>query len=162
MSAILSPGVKWSQFPLAATVVSGDIFVGLRGGINYQFDAITSLTPSSTILPVNQAGHGFVAGNIVRFNGVTYVLAQANNATNANVFGIVSGVIDANNFNLTLSGYVNTLVGLTPGSVYFLNPGVAGVMTSVAPTTPGQIYKPVLIANSATSGVWLNYQGNQL
>ncbi len=162
MSAILSPGVKWSQFPDAGTIVSGDTLVGIRGGVNVRFDASTLLSPTSLVLPVTQAAHGFVAGNIVKFNGLIYVLAQANTAANANVFGIVSGVVDANHFDLTLSGMVVTLTGLIAGSVYYLNPTVAGAMTVTAPVTPGQIYKPVLIANSTTSGVWLNYQGNQL
>ena len=162
MSTILSPGVKWSQYPDGGSIVSGDTLVGYRGNVNTRFDASTLLSPTSLILPVTQA-NAFVVGNVVRLNGATFVLAQADSAAHANVFGIVSGIVTPGSvFNITLAGIVNTLAGLVAGSVYYLSPAVAGLMTVTAPVAPGQIYKPLLIAQNATSGVWLNYQGNQL
>ncbi len=154
----MSGGVKFSQFEIGGLPIAGDQVVGLRDNVNTIFN-VESATSSITI---NQVGHGFVLGNILRLNAAIYVLAQADNATDANVVGIVSSVADANNFQLQLGGYVINLVGLTAGSVYFLDPAVAGAMTTVEPVAVGEIRKPVFIAATTTAGFWLNYNGQQL
>ena len=109
---------------------------------------------------VNQALHGLVAGNVVRLNGANYVTAQADSAVNAEVVGIVTVVTDANNFTLQTSDRVTTgLAGLVAGTVYFLSPTVAGALTAVQPVNPGQVIKPLLIADTATSGFFNNQLG---
>jgi hypothetical protein len=162
MSSVLSPGVKWSQFSNGGRPISGDEVVGIRAGVNTRFDLNAIVSQPYLSRQIIQNAHGFVVGNILRLNGAVYVLAQANAAANANVIGMVSGVIDVNTFDLTFGGYIPTLNGLTVGSLYFLSPFAAGASTLAAPNVPGQIYKPLLIADTATSCYWLNYQGNQL
>lgn len=122
----------------------------------------TDLTTGSVTRTVTQAAHGFSVGNILYLNSSTYALAQADTAAHAESVGIVSTVIGANTFVLTKDGYVTGLNGLTAGTVYFLDPAVAGGMTATAPTTLGQVSKPLFVADSTTSGYFINYRGEVL
>jgi len=108
---------------------------------------------------ITQAAHGFSVGQLVYLVGATYTLALADDAVSAEVVGIVSAVADANTFTLTTSGLVTGLSGLTAGTVYFLSPTVAGALTSTQPTTDGQVVKPVFVADSTTTGYFINYRG---
>jgi hypothetical protein len=156
------PGIKFSQFAPGGPTTPGDEVVGLRNGINTLFDAPIAGEATFFAKPIVQAAHGFVVGNVLRLNGAVYVLAQADNAGDADVIGIVTGVIDVNTFTLQFGGYVTGLVGLVAGSPYFLSAAVAGAMTAVPPAVPGQVLKSLLIADSATTGYWLNYIGQVL
>ncbi len=155
-------GVKFDQFLDGGTPIAGDEVVGLRNGNNYRFD-FSSFNGYSLSKEFMQAAHGFVIGQILRLNGAVFVLAQADSAANADVVGIVAAVTDVNNFVLQFGGFVQNLTPvLVSGTDYYLDPAVAGAMTATAPTTPGQIFKPLLIAYSTSTGFWLNYQGQQL
>jgi len=59
--------------------------------------------PSGSINTVTQASHGFSVGNIVALVGSVYVLA---NSTTATPVGVVSKVIDASNFQVSIYGDV--------------------------------------------------------
>lgn len=113
----------------------------------------------STRLTIAQATHGFTVGNIIRWNGTSYVKSQADSASNAEVAGMVSTVIDANNFVLTLEGAVSGLTSLTSGTSYFLDPSTAGVYTATEPSTVGQVSKPLFVADSTTTAIFKNYRG---
>lgn len=108
---------------------------------------------------VNQASHGFSVGNIVYFNGTSYAKAQANSDTTSEVLGIVSSVVDANNFYVVMGGYITGLSGLVAGTTYYLSDSSAGALTATAPTTVGYISKPVFVADSTTSGYFHNMRG---
>lgn len=108
---------------------------------------------------ISMTAHGFSVGNNIRQNGTTYVLAQADTEENAEVFGIVSEVVNANKFVLLSSGYVSGLTGLTAGAVHYLSPTVAGGLTVTEPTGENQISKPLFLADSATSGFFYNMRG---
>jgi len=123
---------------------------------------VTAGTNITGDLPVSQTAHGFSVGQLLNYNGSAYALALADNASDAEVVGIVATVIDANDFNLCVNGTINGLTGLTAGSVYYLSPTTAGALTATAPTTLGQISKPVLIATSGTSGIFYNWRGATL
>ena len=121
---------------------------------------VSSAGGESTTQSVNQTAHGFSVGDVLYVTGSnTYALAQANNEVNAEVVGIVSSVADANNFTLLTSGTITTLSTLTAGEVYFLSPSSAGDYTITKPSTLGQISKPLFIATSSTSAIWLNFRG---
>ncbi len=156
------PGVKFSQFVNAGALAAGDEVVGLRNGVNARFAADVPGASTSFQRNIVQAAHGFIIGNILRLNGSTYVLAQADIVANSDVVGIVVGVVNVNEFTLQFGGYISVLAARVPGSVYFLSEGFAGIMTVIAPTLPGQVRKPLFIADSATSGYWLNYNGQVL
>ncbi len=123
---------------------------------------VASITTARTNLrlnvAVNQTTHGFVVGDLLYHNGTSYVKAIATSAAAAEVIGIVSSVVDANNFVLFVSGVV-VLSGLTAGVVYFLSATVAGAYSSTEPTTTGEISKPVFVAISTTQAVWTNHRG---
>jgi hypothetical protein len=109
---------------------------------------------------IAQTGHVLAVGDIVRFDGANYVVAQADSAANAEVVGIVSAVADADHFTLTTSGLIDGLAGLTAGEVYFLSEVTPGLLTTTEPTGVGEVSKPVLIAISTTSGYLTNFRGS--
>lgn len=108
---------------------------------------------------VAQTAHGFVVGQAVRYNGSQYVLAKADAAANADVDGLVSGVVDANHFTIQIGGYIVGLAALAAGTDYFLDPVTAGGLTAAEPSAPGQVSKPLLHADAATTGYLLNMRG---
>ena len=116
------------------------------------------IPPGNTTV-VNQAAHGFALSQILRFNGSIYVLAKADVPADSEVVGIVSHVWDANRFTLLFFGKVTGLSGLIAGSVYFLSPSVAGLLTTIEPSTNPQVSKPLLIAVSATDGYFFDWRG---
>jgi hypothetical protein len=116
-------------------------------------------TQREVTFPISQTGHGFTAGQALRYTGSVYATAQANSAANAEVVGVVDRVLNANTFYLRTTGRVTGLSGLTPGSTYFLSPSVAGALTATEPTTTGQVSRAVLVADSASSGYVYNNHG---
>lgn len=110
---------------------------------------------------ITQTGHGFVVGNWIRLSAAaTYAKAQANNSANAELVGVVTAVTDANTFTVTVSGYVETLTGLTANSIYFLSDLTAGAMAMAEPTAVSSISKPVFYSDTTTSGYLLPYRGS--
>lgn len=114
---------------------------------------------SATSIKISQAAHGFSVGNILRYNGSVYVKSQADSDANAEIYGMVSQIIDVDTFVLVTEGRVSGLSGLTAGATYYLSPSVAGEMTSIEPTTGGQVSKPVFITDSITSGYVIQSRG---
>ena len=129
----------------------------------------------------SQANHGFSAGSVIRFvphsNGSSgdFKLAQASSGISAEAIGIVesvsasnseftvvySGEIDTSNFQ-TASGGLPNGGGNTGSDVWFLDPAVAGGLTAYAPTSSGNVVKPVLTLVSGTDsdrGIVTNYVG---
>jgi len=99
---------------------------------------------------INQVAHGFSVQQVIRMSGGNWTLAQANTAANAEAIGVVSEVIDANNFVVVTHGKIVGLSGLTADTVYFLDPVTAGALTTTAPNTVGQVAKAILYAKSTT------------
>lgn len=116
---------------------------------------------AASAIDVTQAAHGLSKGQLVRFDGASnrYLLAQADNGTNADVIGIVSSVMDSNSFVLTTQGIIQGLNGLVNGASYFLSADVPGSFTITEPTRAGEISKPVLIAISSTEALFVNWRG---
>lgn len=106
---------------------------------------------SSSSISVTQSSHGFSVGNILRIDSSgDYVKAQADTYDNSQVVGIVSEVTDDSNFTLLMVGKIEGLSGLTVGTLYYLSSTVAGALTtSLSP-------KPVLVADTTTSGIFIN------
>ena len=108
---------------------------------------------------ISQPSHGFAIGDILGYDGSAWFLAQADTDATSEVYGIVSSVTDQNTFTLTTSGYVAGLTGLIPGGTYFLSESLPGSMSLIEPTTPGQISKPIFLAMSTTSGLFVEMRG---
>lgn len=108
---------------------------------------------------LEETGHGFAVGDVVRFDGTNYVKAQADSASNsANTLGIVSTIVDANYFQLATTGYLDGLSGLTPGYTYFLSDITEGALTATEPSAVGTVSKPMLIAVETTAGFVFNFR----
>lgn len=94
----------------------------------------------------------FAVGDVLYLSGSTYTKAIATSAAAAEVVGVVSKVITAGNvYELTLSGEVTGLSGLTAGEAYFLSESVAGGITITEPSVIGQVSVPIGVASSATT-----------
>jgi len=158
----------WDTTALAAYVWNGSAWVPM-GGVPAPGPrpgpVLTNIASSQmawqwpdTKLYVAQTGPGVSFAQFIRFNGSTYVAAQADTETNAEVVGLVVWV-GSDEFVFQTSGIVTGLSGMTPGAVYYLATVSAGGMTPTEPTTPGNVSKPVLIALSATVGLLLSMRG---
>jgi len=167
-----TPGALVATDSAAVGQVSKPLLVADSATSGYFYNYRGMVVPASTSSPpgpagsgvnnsrtVTQTSHGFTTGNVLGFSGTAYILAKADMAADCEVVGIVSAVIDANNFTILTDGYIVGLSGLTPGSTYFLSPTTAGALTVTEPTTPGQVDKPLLVADSAASGYFTNYRG---
>jgi hypothetical protein len=156
--------VKWSSFGSGGNAVAGDQLVGLRQvngqEVNMRF-SFNSAVEFQLARQINQVAHGFTTGTILRLSGSTYVAAQADSSSDANVVGAVIGVPDVDDFVLWFGGWDNTLSGLTPGANYFLSATSPGGYTATAPSTPGQVRVPLFVADSATSAYWIYGGGVQ-
>jgi hypothetical protein len=119
-----------------------------------------TISGSTVTLSIAQTGHGFSAGNALYLSAAsTYALTKADAASTCEFVGFVSSVTDANNFILQVSGYLTGLSGLTAASAHFISDSSAGAITATEPTTVGHISKPVLIADTTTSGWIINGRG---
>lgn len=155
---------KISELDAITTLDGTEEFVVADGGTTKKItaaDVSTELGGSSDalVLAVAQNSHGLAVGDVVRLNSTDYEKAQADSEANAEVVGIVSAVADVNNFTLHYGGRITGLSGLTAGAVYYLDDDTAGLLTSTEPTDAGDISKPVLIADTTTSGFFFNMRG---
>ncbi len=98
-------------------------YTGYTGAGN--FTGYTGYTgpigPQGVTISVNQTSHGLSVGNVIRVSGAnTYTKALADSAADAEAVGIVTTVVDVNNFIYTLYGYATTGVpSATAGTVFF-------------------------------------------
>ncbi len=112
---------------------------------------------------INGSGGTALAGSPVYISGSgTYNLAKADTYSTAGVIGLVTiSTASTASGPVTLSGIITlttsrwdiiagTSGGLTPGSIYFLDPSTVGKLTSVVPTTAGQLITYVGRAVSPT------------
>jgi hypothetical protein len=90
---------------------------------------------------VSQTGHGLSVGDVIKVSGTnTFAKAQADTEVNSETVGVVTTVVNANSFK-----YVSSAIQLayapvgTPGSAVWLDPTVAGGMTTTKPSTIGQV-----------------------
>ena len=135
---------------VTATNVGAAVTVTIAGG-----GGGTTLT-----YEVAQVAHGFSVNDWVYNTGgaLTYALADASAAATAESIGIVSAVGGANTFTLQFGGRITGLTGLTAGEAHFLSE-TAGAITATAPSTTTAVIKPVLIADSTTTGFIFNMRG---
>lgn len=99
---------------------------------------------------INKTAHGFVVKNILTLNG-SGVLVKVSAPTTDKFIGIVTEVIDVDNFKMVQAGYVTGLSGLTVGSIHYAQ--ADGTLS----TTVSDM--PVLKADTTTSGFTLSSGG---
>lgn len=158
--------MRWSatKAPVAAGDIGMDVATGRPqayvGGTAVDLATVNDTSPSeNATIDVVQAAHGFVVGDALRRSAGVYVKAQADSSSNAEAVGIVSAVAGVNDFTLLMSGEITGLSGLTDATVYFLSETTAGLLTTMEPTLNGTVSKPLLVATSATTGVFVNLRG---
>lgn len=158
---------KFSQFLVGGDLQDGDIIVGLRDGLNYQFNATISGGGSGegVIITVEQPNHMLAPGNWVRINNAgLFVTALSTTDEFAEVEGVVKDLdpLDPlNKFRLQVLGYVGpgTFTGLTAGTVYFLDRVTPGLMTPTENLENGEVSLPLFIAYTDDSGYIRQFRG---
>lgn len=109
-----------------------------------------------------QVGHGFVQGDYVymKTDG-DFAKTNASTVVTAELQGLVSRVVDADNFELQTAGFVDISAwvgpptwwqGMNPGDVFFLSDTNSGEHTLVPPTANGYVNLPVFWAITSTFG----------
>jgi hypothetical protein len=110
--------------------------------VNSQLNTDQSQVIQSAANTFTKTSHGFVIGEPISMSGGAFVGADTVNPA----IGVVSRVIDANNFELTYTGYVSWTSGLTVGDYYYPSEP-AGTVTSTAPTKSQPVF---YVINSTT------------
>lgn len=82
-------------------------------------------------ITVAQNNHGFSIGNAIRLNGSTYVKAQADNSSNAQTVGIVTGIIDIHTFRFQTGGFLQD-PQFVSGDEYFLSTATPGELITLS------------------------------
>lgn len=108
-----------------------------------------------------QTAHGFQIGNVIGYNGINFVLKSASPMDNNEAIGMISKIDDANNFTVTYSGFIDTstIIGLSANTVYYVSPTIAGSITPFPPLNLGEENKPILITQTTTTGLVVQYRG---
>lgn len=160
---------KFSEFPDGGVLATPDMPVGLETGVNTRWTfqggggggggSVTQVLPQQ--MPAVNNGDWV---RITPASGI-YTAGQADTPEDAEIIGIV---IESNvaTFTLQQSGYITTamavpsIVGLTPGTVYFLDTATLGAMVPNDALVDGTVSRPVFVADTATSGWVLPYRGS--
>lgn len=153
-AAATLPDMNTGAFPIGYIVLNnvGGTIQPLISQNIYQFVGGGGSGGGGTSLDrITQASHGFAVGDVLYLNGSTYTKAVASAANTAEVVGVVSKVSSVDTFELTVSGEITGLTGLTAGGVYFLSAITPGLLTLTEPSVVGQISLPVGVASSATT-----------
>jgi hypothetical protein len=82
--------------------------------------------------------------------GATCALAQADTAA-AVAIGVCMQVLNPALVLVLFNGELGGFAGLVPDAIYYLDPAVAGGVTNVAPSTPGQIVQKIGRAKDAAT-----------
>ena len=146
--------------PAAAALTAGTGITIVPGANSITINAAATGTGSALTRNITQIAHGFTVQQLVYLNGTAYTLALANNVVTDEIVGMITAVIDANNFTLTTYGFIPGLSGLTAGTVYWSSDVTPGLLTATAPTAIGSVQKPVFVADTTTSGYFINYRGD--
>lgn len=104
-----------------------------------------------------QISHGFSIGNVLSFNGTSFVKGIASAGNQYEFLGVVSSIIDPNNFTLTYAGFIDltSVIGLSANTVYFVSPAIAGGLTPTEPFNPGESSRPMIITQQSNKGLVL-------
>jgi len=151
--------------------------VTFTGPVSFTNTVSFSSVPSinTVTVAVSPKSAGITIGNVVRIIDSGLTLSRANTPENAEVLGIVvgsdassdtvatSGVINNTAFAGTISNLLGVAGGtLSVGCAYFLNPDVAGGITTFEPQVYGTVSKPVLLGITGSAGAILPYRGIQI
>ncbi|HNE55977.1 MAG TPA: hypothetical protein PK079_22620 [Leptospiraceae bacterium] len=111
---------------------------------------------SGASLTVTQALHGFSLCEVLKFNGTSYVRAQADVQANVGIW-LITKIIDVNTFVISTNGYFTGLTGGTADTTGYLSSTTPGGLVTTAPA----ISQPIIYWTSATTGWVLGYPSSQ-
>jgi hypothetical protein len=169
-------GVRLDVSPsgiLSATIggTSGNILSGLTfsGKVSFTGEVVVP-NVSFKVSGITTGTPGYSFGSPIRIvdGGGGYTLSQANSPENAEVLGIISAKNDSYSVVTSLGkingsfASVNGGSDLTSGCVYFLDPYVAGGITTSEPQLVGQVSKPIIIGNDSQEGIIVQHRGNYI
>tara|TARA_R110000868_G_scaffold9867_2_gene48480 strand:- start:52903 stop:54849 length:1947 start_codon:yes stop_codon:yes gene_type:complete len=165
--ATTNRAIEFSRYsPTGATV-----FMEVLNGTTYGAQPFVNIRNGANRKRVRQLAHGLSFGTPVYVNGTgLYTPADCLSVDKAEVVGVVSNRVDADNFEITFIGEVfgnwadATLAGsstLATGGVYYLS-SIAGKLNTSPSTTAATVHKAVLIATSSTSAVVVPFTGGLL
>ena len=150
-------GANLTGLPSSYTLptASSSVLGGIKIGTGLSIDGAGIVTAAggsgaSTSITITMDGSAFTVGNLVYYTGSVYAKANNTDPTKCDVVGMVTAITGTTSFVITTTGYITGLSGLTAGTQYFLNS--SGTLSASDTTTPGQVSKPVFVANSTTSG----------
>lgn len=150
-------GSEWERVNL---IEGSGVRITVDGINGHEAEITLDASGEASRAPLEQQAHGFVVGDVLRDSSGTWVRAQANTPPNSEAVGIVSEVVDDDSFRLASPGsYISEGLNVTPHTLHFLSPDVAGQFTTTEPTIPTQVRKEMLWADSSTSGYVLNTLG---
>lgn len=149
---------SYNQSLIYTNTVSGNLTTftsNISSDLHSQILNLTNLRKSYT-----QPDHGFVIGDVLRYTGTIWTKALADTSTNSESLGIVNEA-SQNTFTLVFSGFTS-LPGTSfiPGTVYFLSPTTAGLLTTVEPSGDGQVSKAMFFAYSINTGYVYEMRGD--
>lgn len=113
-----------------------------------------------------QTTHGFVVGDVIGYDrtGGLFIKSSSSNGINVEPIGMIDE-INGDEFNLVFSGEINTTgitdstnANLVSGTKYYIS-AIAGKITSIEPTLPSELIKPILTTVGGNSGIVLQYAG---
>lgn len=120
-------------------------------------------TGTAIVQAVHQVAHGFADGNIITSSGTAgaYKKSKADAPANAEVVGIVTKIVDADNFQVTTEGFFTLGVpAQAAGTIMFLSDVTAGGLIATAPTGGTTVSKPLVqIITNGAIGYFHNYRG---
>ena len=111
----------------------------------YRPSSDTLAASAATESTITQASHGLSVLDCVRYNGTSWVKAQAD-ATTTTALGVVVEVVDVNNFVYSIAGRYTITHGLTVDEWYYLSAATAGGLTATAPA----IEQPIVYTEDST------------
>lgn len=136
------------------TDIDGRIVISSEGG-----GVSTDSSGERITRRITLEDHGFSVGDVIGWSEGAYGKPIASTNYDGEILGITSHVVNENTFELTQSGFVTGLSGLTTNLTYFVSDADLGEITSTAPISNGSIVKPILLANSSTTAWVLQYEG---
>jgi hypothetical protein len=116
-------------------------------------------SPGPSVVKSITATNNFKPGDVIRHDGINYIKSVGSDSVSATVIGVISSA-STSAFNVVTHGYIDSLSGLEPGTVYYLSNTSQGEAISVVPTTLGHYIKPVMYADTASSA-FVNIQSSE-
>ncbi|MEN7982617.1 MAG: hypothetical protein ABFQ65_04170, partial [Nanoarchaeota archaeon] len=114
-------------------------------------------TGESVVKSYTETGHGLAVGNAVYYNGTAHLKAISNDSNKLGT-GVVS-FVNGDKIDVTYSGYISGLSGLTAGEYYFVSETQEGELL----TSQGSNFSnPLLQALSTTTGIVFNWRAYEI